>query len=471
VASYADRRLLAWRSPRSLVFCLAVLVSVIVAVLILREVNPLFIFAFLAIAILLGLSGSFLVVPLTLYILAIFFDDTVLVEIGYPAKGLGVVTGLLLISRGLLTRAWRPLARPAWFLAAFCFWGLLTIFWSIRPDQSQSALMTLVELVSLSVALSVSPLSNRELRLIREMVVVGGTLAAAFGLFLGVSDWSGDSMARLGRNLSDPLLNPNVFALSLFLPISLSLAGTFDSMLFRLKAWYYVAFTTMLLAVVLTQSRSGLVGLVVILLFFFRTRRAHLRTLIVFGTIGLVTWHFLPVLLPRFAGPVLWSGSGRLDIWEIGIQALKSYWVGGSGLGTFPFAYSEVVARKGGGMHRGIPLENDAHNFYLQLGVELGVVGVVLFAVALLTLFRALLRTERRSEDPLPPLSLEAALIGFLVSAFFSGIIRVKLFWLTVGLSMLVVVWSRSHSMVERRAMQRREEATQARLPLHGQEG
>ena len=122
-------------------------------------------------------------------------------------------------------------------------------------------------------------------------------------------------------------------------------------------------------------------------------------------------------------------------------------------------------------MRRGIPLDLDAHNLYLQLGVELGVVGVVLFAVAFLTLFRALLRTERRAEDPLPPLSLQAALVGLLIGASFAGPLRVKLFWLTVGLSMLVVIWSRSHSMVESRAMQRREEATQARLPLHGQEG
>jgi O-antigen ligase len=248
------------------------------------------------------------------------------------------------------------------------------------------------------------------------------------------------------------------------------LAGTFDSKLFRLKAWYYFAFTTMLLAVVLTQSRGGLVGVVVILLFLFRThRRAHFRTLIVFGTLGLVTWHFLPALLPRFTGPVLWSGSGRLEIWQVGIEAFKTYWITGSGLGTFPFAYREVLSQKGGGL-RGVRLDPDAHNLFLQLGVELGVMGVLIFLAALGTLFWRLGRGDRSVENPLPPLSLQAALIGFLVSAFFSGVIRVKLFWLTVGLSMLVVVWSRSHSLVERRAMRRREEVTQARSP-HGHEG
>lgn len=469
---YADWRNLSWRSPKSLVFFVSVLLSVIAATLILREVNPLFIFAFLAIAILLGLSGSFLMVPLTLYVLAIFFDDTGLVEIGSAAKWLGVVAGLLLIVRGLLTRAWRPPARSAWFFAAFCFWGLLTIFWSIRPDESQSALITLVELVSLSVALSVTPLSGRELRLIREMVVVGGTLVAAFGLW----QWfeaGALTVVRLGLDqVSGPSTNPNLLAHNLYLPISFSLAGILVAKRFGPRAWSGFAFTTMMVAVTLTQSRGGIVGVICILSFvLWSHRKVQLRTLVALVIFGILVWQLLPVLLARFTGAEFWSGSGRLDIWKVGIQALKSYWIAGSGLGTFPFAYFEVVSLKGGGMRRGVPLELDAHNLYLQLGVELGVVGVVLFAIAFLSLFRGLLRIERREEDPLPPSSLRAALIGFLVSAFFSGFIRVKLFWLTVGLSMLVVVWSRSSSMVEGRAMRRREEATQARLPLHGQEG
>lgn len=461
MANHADAGSLSWRGPKGLALFLPVLGSVIGAALILRGVNPLFIFALLGIVIVLGLRGSFLVVPLALYILATFFDDTSLVEIGSAAMWLGVVTGLLLISRGLLTRAWRPPARSAWFLAAFCFWGLLTIFWSIRPEQSQLALITLVELVSLSVVLSVTPLSNRELRVIREMVVVGGTLVAAIALW----QWfeSGAlSVARLGYDqASDHSTNPNRLALSLYLPISFSLAGILVGKSLGPRGWSYLTFTTMMVAVTLTQSRGGIVGVIGIVLFMlWAHRKVRLSTLVVLGTVGIVAWQALPVLLTRFTGEEFWSGSGRFDIWEIGIQALKTYWVGGSGLGTFPFAYSEVVARKGGGMRRGIPLELDAHNLYLQLGVELGVVGVVLFAIALLTLFRALLRTERRSEDPLPLLSLQAALIGLLIGASFSGILRVKLFWLTVGLSMLVVIWSRSDSMVQGKAVRRTETAT-----------
>jgi O-antigen ligase len=257
-----------------------------------------------------------------------------------------------------------------------------------------------------------------------------------------------------------------MFALSLFLPISLSMAGVADSTPFRLRMWYYLSFATMLLAVVLTQSRGGLVGLTSILLFvLWGQRKARLSTLVVLGTLGIMAWLFLPVLMARFTGTEFWSGSGRLDLWEVGIQALKSHWIMGSGIGTFPFAYFEVVSLKGGGMRRGTVLEIDAHNLYLQLGVELGVIGVVLFAIALLTLLMRLLRIDRRSEHPLPCLSLQAALVGLLVGAFFSGVIRLKLFWLTVGLSMLMVVWSRSYSTVEGRVMPGREETMRARVP------
>jgi hypothetical protein len=74
------------------------------------------------------------------------------------------------------------------------------------------------------------------------------------------------------------------------------------------------------------------------------------------------------------------------------------------------------------------------------MAVELGVVGVALFILGMASLLGGLQRVRDRTEGPIPAAYLQACLIGLLIFGFFHGLLREKLFWMTVGLSMLAVV-------------------------------
>lgn len=434
-----------WIEARAVAWPLAiVLLSVGAAAIIVFEVHPLFILVVLLGLLIAAASRLFFLIPLMLYTFAIFFDyPTRLGDIGTITKWLGIFAAVVLLVRGLLVRTFHSLPRSAWLLLAFCFWGLLTIFWSVEADWSRQALMTMFGLISVSIILGITRFSDGELELIRKLIVVGGTAAALFGLFLYVTgqffapdDLKTGEMIRLGVALErGRWVNPNDFSASLLLPISLSLSGILTSRTLSSRAWPYLAFTTMALATLLSLSRSGILGLIVVLVLAFRRlETTRLRNLVILGTLGLLVWQFFPILMGRFTGPRFWSGAGRLTIWEVGLEALKSYWVIGSGLGSFPVAYNQFMMEVGSERLTGS--FRDAHDIYLELGVEVGVVGLFVFLAGMVTLLRRLRRVDRPAEGPLPAAFMEAALFALLVVGIFHGILREKFFWLTVGLAM-----------------------------------
>ena len=87
------------------------------------------------------------------------------------------------------------------------------------------------------------------------------------------------------------------------------------------------------------------------------------------------------------------GGSGRLDIWTVGLTAFKHYGLVGAGFSNFPFAYTNYAgeARNFQGSYR------DPHNIYLRIGVELGLIGLVLFVLAVRSQFRAIPKSLQRS--------------------------------------------------------------------------
>lgn len=424
---------------RALMWVLVALLSGGVGAAIVFEVQPLLLIAPLGITLIIGALGSYFMCPLVLYVLATFFDDIGFVQADTAAKWLGIVCGACLIARTLTARVWNSPPRSARLLAAFAWWGFLTMFWSIRPGYSQLAAMTLLELAALTLLFVVAPLSDREVRVLRGSIVVGGVAVAAVSLAHFFHSLGGDFTARLGI---DPQLgkvaNPNSLALSLFLPMSLALVGVLTDRSQR-SVWPYLAIAVMMLAVLLTQSRGAYLGVMVLwLLVFGSVRRLHVGTIMaILGVVGIVMWQGLPILVARFTDERFWTGSGRTDIWETGLEALKVYWPTGSGIGTFASAYNAAAPFAGARyVHAG---DMDAHNIYLQMGVELGLVGLLLFLGMVVTLFRELRRADRRRESPVSPVLLRAALLGLLVGALFTGVIRAKFFWLTLSLSMLTV--------------------------------
>ena len=148
-------------------------------------------------------------------------------------------------------------------------------------------------------------------------------------------------------------------------------------------------------ALVLTLSRSGMLSLAVALIVCGyaaarRQREAFARSAVFFcmmlSSILVVVWAGVDAVAARFAALDTVALDGRLPIWQSGARMLEDFWIAGSGLNTYGVAtlfYPEVVP----GRHL-----REAHNEYLQLAVE----GGVLLAIPVLGAISAFAVVVRR---------------------------------------------------------------------------
>jgi O-antigen ligase len=143
------------------------------------------------------------------------------------------------------------------------------------------------------------------------------------------------------------------------------------------------------------------------------------------------------------------TGSGRTDIWTVGMRMVRDRPVTGIGAGNFAETTVDYLLQPGVIQHDEyiIDLPKVAHNIYLQVLAELGGVGLALFLAilgfAVLTPLRAarnFAAAGRRSEE-LMARAVSIALCGFLAAMFFSSQLYSKAMWLmlAIGPAMLAV--------------------------------
>jgi len=129
------------------------------------------------------------------------------------------------------------------------------------------------------------------------------------------------------------------------------------------------------------------------------------------------------------------SGSGRMKYWQEAINMIKDYPVFGVGLNTY-----SIVGRGYKINWGGYP-----HNCYLQMAVEIGIVGLLSFLWIIFVIFRNSLKNLKIMNDPFLQLALLGALAGyygFLVHSFFDtnfySVQLGSLLWLVMGIIIAV---------------------------------
>jgi len=416
---------------------LALLCSAVIGLAIVRSGDARYALVLPALVVFAMVVRSVLFAPLLVYIFVLFFDDTnMFFEFGSAPKWLGALAAVTVGLRLLRDRTrLRPPPVARWLLL-LVFWSLLTILWSINTYASQEGFITLGSVVLTTIVIGMSPLSEREQSLIRDAVVATGALIAILALQYGRWLETGEVTTRLGVDqvANQVAANPNGLALCLLLPIALALGGMLTPGRVIRQGVSFVAFVAMIIALVLTQSRGGLMGLgALVASVAIGLRIARARLVVVALVLCAVLWQAAPIISSRFEGADFESGAGRLEIWDAGLHALTDHWLFGSGIGTFPYAYRAVVLVRGGGTTGWNA--RDAHNIYLNVGVELGILGFLFFCGAMWASYRDLSNVKRLR--PIEPLFVKAALAGLFVGTFFSNAIRAKWFWLTITLAMI----------------------------------
>lgn len=340
----------------------------------------------------------------------------------------GAAGTFILVMTALAGHRLRKPSKAAIWWSLLLLWLACTGAWAVEPGLSVSRFPTAFGLLLLYLAASSITITRKELLTIMAFAICGATLAAAYS---AVSYYQGSayhanieglqSSMRASLVIGNRETDPNGFATAMLLPISFCIA-TF----LRFRGWIRFlalsAFSIMLFAVFLTMSRGTLVAIVVMAAVFFLRMRLDWR-IVLLAILGTGLMLAMPgIFFERLQTAVATGGSGRFDIWKIGWECLKHYGFFGAGLDNFPVVYNMFA----GAASHFIGFNKVAHNTFLTIAVEGGVVALVLFVYVL----KIQLRSGREfSKQVFPLTACEAGCWAILVGGFFLNVLWGKTFW------------------------------------------
>jgi putative inorganic carbon (HCO3(-)) transporter len=245
----------------------------------------------------------------------------------------------------------------------------------------------------------------------------------------------------LDRRVAGPIGDPNDLAFFLLAALPLSLAV-------RRPGWrpgvYDVATVLITLALLGTFSRGALVGLVVMLVVAVVARQVSLQQLM--GVLGslLVLTALVVGLFPDLVGESLTAKDAvadrnvaeRLQLWEAAGEMALDAPLLGQGPGSFGAEHERWLEQ--------LPVSatsdlDVAHQTYLEVAAELGLLGLAGFVGLLIAGLRGAWRAWRRDGSALASAVL-AALVGTMTAACFLSEQFFLPLWLLVALGAVLLV-------------------------------
>lgn len=294
---------------------------------------------------------------------------------------------------------------------------------SLDPYSTRFILVQVAALLVYFSAVLVFTDTPRRLRLLVRAITVFGFFLAIFGLTQSFT--SPDKVYWLREmpqsQAFGPFINRHHFAGYMELAMGLPLGLVFTGSIEREKKFIYLfAAGLMAIALVMTNSRGGIISLLAELLFLVATmglRRRHkhkkrdpeehkprirsaaakagLALAMVVALFGSVVLLGGEEALTRIVGSVNADDptTGRAHFWSVTVDIIKNHPFIGTGLGAFGVVYTGYDSRNG--MYR---LEQ-AHNDYLQVLSDGGIVGALLGLLFVVGLFRmGFARRESRDD-------------------------------------------------------------------------
>ena len=281
---------------------------------------------------------------------------------------------------------------------------------SLDPNATRLVLIQLSTLLVYFSATLVFTDTPHRLHILVRTIIIFGFFLAIFGL---TQSFATPNRVYWVRELSQstafgPFINRHHFAGYMELTIALPLGLLFSNAIEKEKRLLYLfAACLMGVALVLTSSRGGIISLVAEILFFAvftalwrpgRRRSEKRKKSRVKGAVirmGLAVGLMLTLLggvlllggefsLMRFIDSVNTDDptTGRAHFWSVTLEIIKAHpWLG-TGLGAFGVIYTHYDT------HNGLFRLEQAHNDYLQIFSDTGVIGAFLALCFVILLFR-----------------------------------------------------------------------------------
>src|ERR1043166_560392 len=298
--------------------------------------------------------------------------------VGLAALGLGI---LCILAR----RRVRPLTWFHAFALLFVLWTGLTSFWSVDPDSTHRVFLTYLQLgvfVWLMWEIAWTPERQRALL---QAYVVGVSLASLMAIhnYLSGIPIAGEHLGVEAVRFT--ALDLDVNELGLTLALGLPMAWYVSvSQPQRRGAWLWRLYLPLgLTAILLTASRGSLLAAVVGLAIIpWTLGRLRLRTKLTMYALAAASLLLVANVVPQAAlvriastGADIRSGyfGGRGTIWRAGLEVAQEHPLMGVGTGAFEAAVEPTLHAPWA-----------AHNVFLSILVENGLVGLFLFVAMIM---------------------------------------------------------------------------------------
>jgi len=259
------------------------------------------------------------------------------------------------------------------------------------------------------------------LRIIVRTIAIFGFVLAIFGM---TQSFTSPTKVYWVRELAQstafgPFINRHHFAgymeLAVAIPLGLLFSGAIEG---EKKLLYIFSAGLMGVALILTNSRGGIISFIAEILFLvaivgLRKRhhasssearrrrirsgatRAVLALMLIVGIVVATVWLGGEQALTRFVGSVNTEDptTGRAHFWNVTLDIIHAHPLIGTGLGAFGIVYTRYDT------HNGLYRLEQAHNDYLQVLSDGGIIGAALGLFFIVALFRMGLHRRESGDD------------------------------------------------------------------------
>ncbi len=252
----------------------------------------------------------------------------------------------------------------------------------------------------------------------------------------------------------------NWFSLFLTTVIALNLILFYSAKQRAMKVFSIIVFACEIVAAVLTHDRIGFIGITLVCSLLLWKKVIKLNVLLTPGII-LCAIIFLYAFIPNTYIERVFSIahyeksesiSARWELQMIGLDIFDDDILVGVGAGNFGPAFMTknsklrkdmewLINKRAGNMQN---YWMGAHNMYLEVGCETGLIGLLALLVFLgkgvydLIVSKKLMRLRQVEMDEVVPTILIISLLGFFLAALFLHAQHQKIWWIVMGLSAAV---------------------------------
>jgi O-antigen ligase len=331
----------------------------------------------------------------------------------------------------------------SYVLALFVGWVALSMTWAEASGEVYTPLMRYSLNLILFLIVFTAVRTSRQAVWVLGAYVAGASLAAGYGVLNPPDNVAYYDISRTAGTVGDPNELASALVGGTVLAAALALVLKRTPLLRLLAAG---ACALCLAGIFLTLSRGGLVALIFALAAaLVAGGRWRINALALAAVIGMTGFlYFGYFASPDAASRItkVEGGTGRTDIWQVGWRMVQAHPVRGVGAGNFQTSSIHFLLEPGSIQRDEFIVDTPkvAHNTYLQVLAELGIVGAALFVAilgfSLLCTLKAARIFERLGDTTLEVLSraLLVSLFGVLAADFFISQQFSKQLWLLVGL-------------------------------------